>query len=172
MQSLEPADIHRLNAALGWLELNSPAESRTELEQINAASQRHPAVLEIRWAVCAHEHDWNAALPIARDLLAVAPESVTAWLHHAYALRRADGGGLSAAHDALSPASSKFPDEPTVFYNMACYACQLGQWEKQVMGWLRQALMKGKRGELLEMALKDPDLEPMRSQIEALRREK
>ncbi len=43
----------------------------------------------------------------------------------AYATRRRDGGGLPAARAILDEAYLR-PKQPTVAYNLACYACQLG----------------------------------------------
>ena len=37
VQGLEPSDIHHLNAALGWLGLDNPAEARAELDAIAPA---------------------------------------------------------------------------------------------------------------------------------------
>ena len=74
MQVLEPADIHRLNAALGWLGLNSPAEARAELDTIAPEQGLHPDVLEARWLLCAHEKNWREALAVARQELAVVPD--------------------------------------------------------------------------------------------------
>ena len=122
---LEPSDLHRLNAALGWLGLNSPADARAELDAIPPAQQSHPAVLEARWLLCAHEKTWRDALVVANCELAAAPDDSAGWLHRAYALRRVDGGGLAQAWDALLPAAEKFPTEPVIAYNLSCYACQL-----------------------------------------------
>jgi len=62
VQALEPADLHRLNAALGWLGLDAPGDARAELDAIASAQQSHPAVLEARWLLCAHEKNWDDAL--------------------------------------------------------------------------------------------------------------
>jgi hypothetical protein len=38
----------------------------------------------------------------------------------------------------------------------------------ETMAWLRQAIAAGERKEIIAMALKDPDLEPLRAEIEKL----
>jgi len=86
VQVFEPADIHRLNAALGWLGLDSPDDARLELDGIAANQQSHPAVLEARWLLCAREKNWCEALVVARRELAEAPKLASGWLHQAYAL--------------------------------------------------------------------------------------
>src|SRR5207247_9158226 len=109
MQRLEPPDLHYLNAAIGWLGLGRRDDAKAELEMISAPNQRHPDVLEARWAIYAEERQWEAALDVARKLLRRAPHRVSGWLHQAYALRRAPEGGLEKAWAALKPAVEKFP---------------------------------------------------------------
>ena len=69
-----------------------------------------------------------------RALIAAAPDRAVGWLHHAYALRRATGGGLLAAFNALSPVADKFPDEATIPYNLACYTCQMQRDANETTG--------------------------------------
>ncbi|MGA2243845.1 MAG: tetratricopeptide repeat protein [Verrucomicrobiota bacterium] len=167
MQALEPPDIHRLNAALGWLGLNCRADARAELDAISSEQQSNPAVLEARWLLCAHEKTWREALFVADCELAVAPETSAGWLHRAYALRRVDGGGLTQAWDALLPAAEKFPSEPIILFNLSCYACQLNQLEA-CRDWLRRALDVGGKDVIKKMALEDEDLRPLWPEIQDL----
>jgi len=165
VQGLEIADIHRLNAALGWLGLDSPADARAELDAIAPAQQSHPAVLEARWLLCAHEKNWREGLAVAERELKFAPDDSSGWLHRAYALRRADGGGLTPAWDALLPAAEKFPTEPVIAYNLACYACQLNHMD-DARTWLQRAVNIGGKDAIRKMALADDDLKPLWVEIE------
>ena len=167
MQDLEVSDLHRLNAALGWLGLNSLADARAELDDIPAARQAHPAVLEARWLLCAHEKNWREALAVADREVGVAPEAAAGWLHRAYALRRVEAGGLAQAWDALLPAAEKFPAEAVVAYNLACYACQLNHLDVS-RNWLQRALKTGGKDVIKKMALEDDDLKPLWGEIENL----
>lgn len=167
MQKLEPPDSHYLNAAVGWLELGLRAEAAAELDQISPAHQKHPDVLEARWSLLAHEKRWDAALIAARDLLTEAPTRSSAWLHHAYALRRAKDGGLQQAWDALKSAATKFPEEPIICFNLACYACQLEQLD-EARDWLKRAMKIGGREHIKHMALMDEDLKPLWKEIRKL----
>ena len=164
MEQLEAPDIHCLSAATGWLELGCRAEARAELDLISAAQQRHPNVLEVRWAIFADEKQWEAALDVARKLLRRAPDRPTGWLHHAYALRRVPEGGLQMAWEALKPAVEKFPNEPIIPYNLSCYACQMRQLD-QARVWLKRALKIGDPEKIKQMALDDPDLPPLWNEI-------
>jgi predicted Zn-dependent protease len=165
---LTGADLHHLKAAVGWLELGNPAESLAELDAMSEQFQDHVDVLEARWLALAQLQRWEAAAKVARALIAAAPERPVGWLHHAYALRRASTGGLLAAFNALSPVAAKFPKESTIPYNLACYTCQMQRDASETMAWLRQAIAAGERKEIIAMALKDPDLEPLRAEIEKL----
>jgi Flp pilus assembly protein TadD len=164
VQGLEPSDIHRLNAALGWLGLDSPAEARAELDAIAPAQQSHPAVLETRWLLCAREKNWREGLAVAERELTSAPDDSSGWLHRAYAVRRVPGGSLTQAWDALLPAAEKFPQEPVIAYNLACYACQLNQLDA-AREWLRRAIRIGGKENIKKMALEDDDLKPLWSEI-------
>jgi tetratricopeptide (TPR) repeat protein len=167
MQQIEPPDSHRLNAALGWLGLGLREDAKAELDGISRVNQNHPDVLEARWAILAGEQKWDAALEVARKLLSQAPERANGWLHHAYALRRAPGGGLEKAWEALKPAMEKFPEEPIIPYNLSCYACQMRQLEEARV-WLKRALNIGGKEKIKQMALADADLEPLWEEIPQL----
>ena len=167
MQGLEPSDIHRLNAALGWLGLNSPADARAELDAIAAGQQAHPAVLEMRWMLGAHNQNWPEALAVAEQELQLYPDDASGWLHRAYALRRTAQGGLPLAWQALLPAADKFPAEPIIAYNLSCYACQLNELDAARV-WLKRAIKIGGKEHIKQMALADEDLKPLWPEIEAL----
>ncbi len=167
MEPLGPPDSHYLKAAIGWLELGCRGDALIELEQISPDSQSHPAVLEMRWVILAEEKKWEAALDVAQKLLSCAPDSASGWLNRAYALRRAPQGGLEKAWDALRPAAEKFPKEPTVFYNLSCYACQMDRLD-EARQWFQRALKAGKKDEIKLMALADADLKPLWEEIRGL----
>jgi hypothetical protein len=46
---------HYLNAAIGWLGPGRRDDAEAELELISPKNQRHPDVLEARWAIYAEE---------------------------------------------------------------------------------------------------------------------
>jgi predicted Zn-dependent protease len=168
LMDLHAPDLHHLKAAVGWLELGNASESLLELDLLSEEMQSHPDVLETRWLALAQNQRWDAAAKVGRALIAAAPDRALGWLHHAYALRRATTGGLLAAFNALSPVAEKFPKEPTIPYNLACYTCQMQRDASETLAWLKQAMKAGKRSEILAMAMKDPDLEPLRAEIEKL----
>ena len=160
MHPLGPPDSHILKSAEGWLELGVPVEATAELDSISPEHQRHPDVLEVRWALQAHARQWAAALETARQLVLAAPDRASGWLHQAYALRRTADGGLARAREALQPAAEKFPKEPVILFNLACYACQLGQLD-EARAWVKRAMKVGGKESIKLMALTDEDLKPL-----------
>jgi predicted Zn-dependent protease len=167
MQKLEPPDTYYLSAAIGWLELGNPGEARAELAQISSRQQEHPDVLEVRWALAVDEKRWEEGLQVARALLRCAPERASGWLHQAYALRRVPGGGVRQAWEALLPAFDKFPKEPVIPFNLACYACQLRQLP-EARDWLKRAIAIAGKAKIKQMALSDADIEPLWEEIRKL----
>ena len=159
--------MHYLSAAVGWLELGVPVEADAELDRISAGMQSHPDVLEVRWLVLAQLRRWDKALAVARAILQKAPGRCSGWLHQAYSLRRASPNGLQQAWDSLLPAYDKFPREPTIAYNLSCYACQMLELE-QARAWIKRALKAGDKQKIKQMALEDPDLEALWDEIREL----
>lgn len=167
VQSIPPPDSHHLSAALGWLGLGAVADACQELANVSAENAHHPATLEVRWAISAYERDWVKALEISRIELARVPEEPSGWLHRAYALRRASENGLPEAWESLLPAADKFPDEPVIPYNLACYACQMQQIEL-AREWFHRAMSVGKKSVIKQMALNDDDLQTLWPEIRKL----
>jgi len=167
-QSLPDApDLHRLRAAQGWLELGLPGDAETELAALGESARYHPAALELGWAVAAAQVDWSRAHGLAEDLVRRQPGHVSGWIHRAYAARRMPGGGLDTALAALLPASTAFPKEPMVAYNLACYLVRLGRIEEG-WRWYSEAEHRGDAEEIRRLALADDDLREIWPRIAAL----
>jgi tetratricopeptide (TPR) repeat protein len=164
---LEPPDSFCLSAAVGWMELGNLKEAQYELAQVRKALQSHPDVLQLRWEIAARLGTWDQALETARKLMAVAPDHPSGWLHQAYALRRLPGGGLNSAWEALLPAAELFRKESIIPFNLACYACQLGNHDLARI-WLKRAMRIGGKQEIQRLALADSDLEPLWPEIGSL----
>ncbi len=164
---VEPPDSFYLSAAQGWIELGNFKEAEAELAHVQAALQSHAYTLELRWELEARRENWEQALKVARELLTAAPNRVSGWLHQAYALRRVADGGLRRAWEALLPAGEQFSKDPMVAYNLACYACQLGELDNG-RRWFKRAVAVGKKEKIKQMALDDPDLEPLWPEIRQL----
>ena len=118
----------------------------------------------IRWHVYAAAKQWEGAFEIAQTLVKVVPDQPEAWIHRAYAARRIQGGSVQVAWDALLPAAGKFPKEPIIAFNLACYACQMGRLQ-EARDWLRKAISIGDSKRIKLMAMEEKDLEPLWKEI-------
>ena len=160
MEKLTPWDRHHLAFATGWTELGNPTEAQLELTKVSPEAAGHPDVLEVQWAVAATARDWRQALEVAQKLIEAEPGRASGWLHRAYALRRVSADGLTSAWETLLQAVQEFPNEPTISYNLACYACQRGRLD-EARGWLDRARKIAEASVIKKMALKDEDLKPL-----------
>ena len=152
-----------MKAAEGWLELGNPREAEAELEQIELPFRSHPDVLELRWQLCARLKNWNGALEAGSALIQVAPGEAQGWVHRSYALHELKR--TVEARENLLRVASRFPNDATLLYNLACYESQLGRLEQAKL-WLGKALQAGDPIAVKRMALQDADLEPLWPHIE------
>jgi tetratricopeptide (TPR) repeat protein len=162
---IEPPDIFHLHAAQGWLELGSAKEAQVELEKIAPELREHPAVLSARWDLFAAERNWGTALEVAAALVRLDPDDPLGWVHQSYALHELKR--TTEARDHLLRVVDRFPICATMRYNLACYECQLNNLP-QARAWLEKALKLGQAQEMKLAALRDPDLEPLWSEISSM----
>jgi Flp pilus assembly protein TadD len=160
---LAPLDVHCLSAADGWLDLGDWKSAITELDQISAGGREHPAVLAMRFRAYSAGGQWGLALRSAEAGLAANTEDAQAWIHRSFALHELKR--TREAEELLLPALDKFPSESIIAYNLACYACVQGELLK-ARALLERAAAVGNPKELRRMALEDPDLAALRSEIQ------
>lgn len=159
-----PNDRH-LEAAEGWLGLGSWREASGELEQIQPEFQAHPSVLEMRYKIHAEAKRWDLAVEVAKAVRELLPDQPWGHFYTAFALHELKR--TQEAYATLKTVVEKFPEEQIMRYNLACYACQMGSLE-EAMQWLKQALELTGKQDMLQLALEDPDLEPLWDHIRGL----
>lgn len=155
---LEASDLHHLNSIQGWLELGNHREAGEELSRVRPDLHDHPAVLLLRWNVDAMARKWEACVQLARTLTEVAPEQDQGWINLGNSLYFS--GRTQEAYDCVKPLLVRFPKNPALVYNLACYACQLGNLEEAKV-WLERAFTLDPSMQLKRAAKEDPDLEPL-----------
>ena len=165
MQTFGHTERFHLVAATGWLELGNWREGALELDQLGPELQAHPDVLRVRWALASAAKDWPRAVEFARALAEQEPDDSFGFVHQAYALHELKR--TKEAWDLLNAAADKFPKEYLIQYNLACYACQLGEREKAI-AFLTKAFKLGGKRDVRAMALKDPDLAPLKADIKGM----
>ena len=125
------------------------------MELIDAPLRVHPDVLEVRWLIHHKVENWELCENIGSALVKLVPERTTGWIHRSFALHEMKR--TQEAYDALKPALDTFKNEQLIWYNMACYACVLGNKE-EARELLSKAIELG--GDAVKtQALEDPDLQ-------------
>ena len=162
LKPLQPPDSIHLNAAEGWLGLGNHIEANEELERITPEMRGHPDVLVIRYEIYSTANKWEMAAEVARAISIMLPDDSFGWIHLAYSLHELKR--TKEAWNVLLPVADKFTEESTIRYNLACYACQLGKL-KEGMKWLEKAVDLAGKKDIRQMALDDPDLEPLWAEI-------
>ena len=168
MEHMKPLSYparHRLNAALGWLELGDPGEAAAELDPLPPWLRQHPDVLELRWRIAATTRNWEVGLELAAALIRVAPDRPAGWSQRSHALHELQR--TQEARDRLLPVVDRFPNDPFMHYNLACYECRLGRLP-EAKQWLTRALRTGDGARIQRAALGDPELQPLWPQVAAL----
>ena len=160
LAQLQHPDPMHLEAAAGWIQLGDYNSANDELEKIRAEWRAHPDVLDLRWLIYSHHKQWDACLDIASAIVKIASDRVWGWVHKAYALRRATGGGIEKAKPVLLEAAKLFPDDDIIQYNLACYCAQLGQLNA-AQEHLDKSYELGDAKQIKLMALDDDDLKPL-----------
>ena len=163
--NIEPPDLHHLNAAQGWLELENTTEAIEELKQISPELLTHPEVLTLTWQVFARERKWENCVELANCLVEKTPRNTQGWIHRSYALHELKR--TREALDTLLPALALFPKEWLIHYNLACYCCRLEQLDR-ARAFLQKAVKFGDAKEIKKMALADADLKELRAEISAM----
>ncbi len=86
------------------------------------------------------------------------PDHYHGWSNKAYPLAKL--GRYQEAYDILFSVVDRFLQHKSVPYDLACYACRLGNMEK-AKEWFRLVLQGDDLLKWKKEALTDPDLEPL-----------
>ncbi len=162
MNQLEPPYSHYVSAAQGWLELGSIPEAEGELARLPAALLQHHSALMVQWEIMARRKDWEASLAIAKRIVEQAPDDPDGWIKQSFSLHELKR--TEEARDSLLMIEARFPRISIIPYNLACYACQLGD-TTDAMRRLKTAIKIGGKERIKGMALQDLDLKPLQQEI-------
>jgi hypothetical protein len=150
-----------MQRADGFLDLMLWERARAELENLPAEWRESLLHYQLLLRLAFGEEDWKSAAAWADALRKGDPNVPDYWVQFAYATRREHD--IGTAREILVEAIEKFPSEPVIPYNLACYACSTGDIHL-ARKYLRAAfgLEQGYR----DLALEDEDLESMWDEIE------
>ncbi|RYD74533.1 MAG: hypothetical protein EOP84_19775 [Verrucomicrobiaceae bacterium] len=113
-----------LRAAQGWIELGLPQEAWNELQQVPPEEQNRLEVMLLSLDTLQTLKRWAECAVLGKEAADIYPDCGAIYLVTAYAIRRAQS--LPAARDFLLRAESVLAEEAMFHFNLACYACQLG----------------------------------------------
>lgn len=159
LPELSIADLHRVRAAEGWLELGNAAEAEAELGRVGADVNGHPDLLHLRWQICRSARKWDQCLETATTLTRIAPMDPRAWTAMAQTLYFTQR--ITEAYDLAVSKIARFPTHWPLYYDAACYACLTGRLD-QARQYLRLASTFGDDAHIKRLMAEDPDLKALR----------
>ena len=157
---LEPPDKEFFNVAVGYAQLGMFLEANEQLENIDPFNRVAPEVLALRVDIYSGLKKWDLMQEIAQRLREASPQNVQWVISYAYATRRSES--IDAARNILINALPKFPREAIIYYNLACYECQLQDFYS-AKKYLKKAFEIDADWRIA--ALEDEDLEPLWSSL-------
>lgn len=143
-------------AADGYMDLGMFSQAQEELDLLPPEFKDIPEVYPLRFRLAAGVKNWAGAVEWSLRLIQVVRDNAELQIMHAYAVRRAVG--LEQARTILLNAAERFPKTPTIYYNLACYECQLGNITGAEQ-YLARAFVLNE--DYRKMAVEDEDLIPL-----------
>lgn len=151
-----PPEKH-LSYALGYLQLNLIAAAREELEALPPQFLASPPALAVRLEVAMADENWDEVIALAPELVGHDASEERPWIAWAYALRERER--IPEAQETLLAGDRLIADpSPLVAYNLACYACLLGDLP-EARRLLAEVFARDKSWR--DIARDDPDLAPI-----------
>lgn len=146
-----------LSYALGYLQLELVDEAREELSALSQEFLATPPALAVSLEVAMADNAWDEVIALAPELVGHDAAQERPWVAWAYALRERER--VAEAQETLMAGSRLIRDpSPLVAYNLACYACLLGDAD-EARRLLAVVFARDKSWR--EVARDDPDLAPL-----------
>lgn len=146
-----------LEVATGYFQLGMFEEALEELDRLPPPARTSAEATELSAAIYCEMRDWDALREMAVRLVSERPGDSQNWIWLGYATRRCRS--IEEAKQVLLDALHLHETEPMIHFNLACYAAQTGE-----LGTARERLFRAIAldPDVKQMALYDPDLEPLR----------
>jgi len=152
-----------IDSALGYLQLDMAEDAFEELQDLPEELRSDPDVLALRIEIFHRLEKWKDARFLSESLAEKFPENPDWWISYAYAVRREKS--IVDARGILWKAVQMHPSVGLIHYNLACYACVLGELE-DALDLLKRAFALDQN--LTGLAANDTDLQPLWNDLEAL----
>jgi len=144
----------RLDAVHGFITLGMFQDALDEIENLPPEFRSDDVVLALRIEIFQGLEKWESCRVLAESLAMRSPENSGWWLSWSFALRREQS--VEAAQAVLREAAEIHPTVAMIAYNLACYACVLGEIA-EAKELLKRAVVMDES--FKKMALDDPDLD-------------
>lgn len=161
--ALPPLVMRRLEAAVGYLELDLPEEAWRELEGIDEVHASHPIIMLGRVDIRMRQARWEDAVGLAEALCQLETSEPGAYISRSFCLHCL--GRTLEAREKLLESPPELAEVPTFHYNLACYECHLGNLDA-ARSRLAKAISLYDGFE--EFAETDPDLKALQPELAAL----
>ena len=152
-----------MQKATGYYELGLLHEADMLLAE--EVSEPTVEIQHLRILIKVDRAEWSAAEELSREAIERFPERAFGYIQCAYALHEMKRTEEAAALLETVPKDPIDHLEDVICYNRACYNATLGKREK-ALDELREALAHNTK--LIKDALKDPDFESIRADLEDL----
>ena len=147
----------QLSHALGYIALGMYEDAENELMLVSPDKRESPDFLAVGIDLSHQTKDWEKLYDAAEQLTKVQPDNPGGWVSCAYAMRRIKS--ITDAQSILIEGETHHPKEPTIKYNLGCYACKLGEFDDAEY-YVRKAISIDES--FKKMAQDDPDLDELR----------
>jgi hypothetical protein len=161
--ALELADLRRLRAVEGYIELGMYDDANIELAQIDPACPAVSRILALKLCIYAGLSKWRLMGAVAKKLAQRDPNDPQWAIWRAYAAARAQS--FEGAKKILIQALQTHPNDPRIHYALGCYESRLRHFYT-AKRHLARAIQLDARLKLL--ALTDEELEPLWAEIAQL----
>jgi len=153
----------RLEYARGYIELGLVSEAADELDAITSDARLSTDVLRVRVDLYMASKEWELVIVVAKPVCEASPADEGAWVAWAYALRELQQ--VTEAQDVLLRAEPLHGKTCGVLhYNLACYACLLGNLKEARRRFAKACKMNP---EWKTASLDDDDLRALREDLSA-----
>lgn len=151
-----PPEKH-LSYALGYLQLGLVSAAREELSAPPPEFLATPPALAVRIEIAMADETWDEVIALAPELIGHDATQERPWIAWAYALRERER--ITEAQETLLAGARLIrAPSPLVAYNLACYACLLGELP-EARSLLAEVVARDKSWR--DIARDDPDLAPL-----------
>ena len=149
-----------LDKTRGYIDIGMLDEASAAIESLPEARRNSSEAKEMNIVITILKEDLEKALTLCKEFSEEFPEKHAGFIQGAYCLHAM--GRTQDAIDFLQSGPKCLLDEPVYFYNLACYEVAMER-NQAALTWLNQSIEMKPANR--RVALKDPDLAAIRSEI-------